>query len=196
MPKQEPVWRRRTPRSCPSTRRAGPPHFPRPFARFWKARSSAALFALLTAASACRSLRPDAPDTRVALRADLIRIDDTRRVELPPLDSALRASDPAIRRAAALSVGRVGVRERIAALRSLIMDHDVRVAGAALYALGRLKDSASVSAAATALRGAPEVATEAAWLLGELEEVGRPALLTALADPSMGARRGPVLLAL
>ncbi len=132
----------------------------------------------------------------MALRADLIRIDDTRRVELPPLDSALRASDPAIRRAAALSVGRVGVRERIAALRSLIMDHDVRVAGAALYALGRLKDSASVSAAATALRGAPEVATEAAWLLGELEEVGRPALLTALADPSMGARRGPVLLAL
>jgi cyclophilin family peptidyl-prolyl cis-trans isomerase len=93
-------------------------------------------------------------------------------------------------------VGRVGVRARIAALRALATDGNVHVAAAALYSLGLLKDSASASLAATSLRGVQEVSAEAAWLLGEVGDAGRPALLAAVADPSLGARRGPALLAL
>jgi cyclophilin family peptidyl-prolyl cis-trans isomerase/HEAT repeat protein len=159
-------------------------------------RSSATLAALLLAASACRSLRPNTPDTRVALRADLIRIEDTRRVELAPIDSALRSSNPSLRSAAALTVGRIGARARAGALRTLATDSNGQVAAAALHALGLLKDTASVPIAADALRGAPEIASEAAWMLGEVGDAGRAALLGAVTDASLGERRGPVLLAL
>jgi cyclophilin family peptidyl-prolyl cis-trans isomerase/HEAT repeat protein len=115
---------------------------------------------------------------------------------LAPLDSALASSDPALRRAAALTIGRIGARQRAAALRALATDTDRDVASAALYALGLLKDTASAPLAATALRGAPKISTEAAWMLGELGDAGRAALVAAATDASLGARRGPVLLAL
>jgi cyclophilin family peptidyl-prolyl cis-trans isomerase/HEAT repeat protein len=196
MPKQASVSRRPTPRSSPSTRTAAPRHFRTTSARSWNLRSSAAFVALLVAATACRSIRSTAPDARVGLRADLIRIEDTRRLELAPLDSALASPDPALRSAAALTVGRIGARQRAAALRTLATDANEHVAGAALYALGLLKDTASVPVAAAALRGAPGIAAEAAWMLGEVGEPGRAALLGALPDASLGARRGPTLLAL
>ena len=56
-----------------------------------------------------------------------------------------------LRSAAALTVGRIGARERAGALRTIATDGNAHVAAAALYALGLLKDSASVSVAATAL---------------------------------------------
>jgi cyclophilin family peptidyl-prolyl cis-trans isomerase/HEAT repeat protein len=88
------------------------------------------------------------------------------------------------------------VRQRAVALRTLAKDADARVAAAALYALGLLRDSASVSVAATALRGSPEIASEGAWALGEVGEAGRSALIGAATDVALGARRGPALLAL
>jgi cyclophilin family peptidyl-prolyl cis-trans isomerase/HEAT repeat protein len=93
-------------------------------------------------------------------------------------------------------VGRIGARQRAGALRTLAADSHAHVAAAALYALGLLKDSASVSVAATALRNAPEISAEAAWMLGEVGEAGRSALVSAATDASLGARRGPALLAL
>src|SRR5258705_4634999 len=196
MPKPESVSRRRTPHSCRSTTPAASRRSQQVSARFWKARSNAALRALLATAAACRSLPSGAPDARIELRADLIRIEDTRRIELAPLDSALRSLDPSLRSAAALTVGRVGARQRVGALRTLARDSDVRVAAAAFYALGLLKDSASVPAATAALRGNLEIAEEAAWMLGEVGENGRSALLGAVTDAAIGARRGPILLAL
>src|SRR6476620_11554633 len=153
MPNQESVSRRHSPRSSPSTRPAASPHSLRTSAHSWKRRSSFALGMLLIAATACRSLGRAPSDPRVGLRADLIRIEDTRRIELAALDSALASSDPALRTAAALTAGRVGVRQRAAALRTLATDGDAHVAAAALYALGLLKDSASVPVATAALRG-------------------------------------------
>jgi len=101
-----------------------------------------------------------------------------------------------LRSAAALTVGRIGARERAGALRTIATDGNAHVAAAALYALGLLKDSASVSVAATALRSAPGISAEAAWMLGEVGEAGRTALVGAATDASLGSRRGPALLAL
>lgn len=71
------------------------------------------------------------------------------------------------------------------------------MAAAAFYALGLLRDSVAVPLATNALHASPEVAAEAAWLLGEVGEAGRPALLAAAQDTTLGAaRRGAALLAL
>ena len=137
------------------------------------------------------------PDVDVSARARLIRIEDTRRIEAAFLDSALRSPDGSLRRAAAFTAGRVGARAHSAVLRTLTADSDSRVAAAAFYALGLLKDTAAVTIAANALRGASDVATEAAWLLGEVGEAGRAALLAVAVDPSVDSRRrGPAMLAL
>src|SRR4051794_40625846 len=136
MPKQECVSRPPTPRSCRSIPAAASRHSPRTSARCWRVRSSVTLAVLLLAASACRTLRPATTDARVALRADLIRIEDTRRVDLASIDSALRSPDPSLRSAAALTVGRIGARERTGGLRTLATDRNAQVAAAALYALG------------------------------------------------------------
>jgi cyclophilin family peptidyl-prolyl cis-trans isomerase/HEAT repeat protein len=127
----------------------------------------------------------------------LIRIEDTRRTDAGALDSALHAPDPALRRAAALTVGRVGVRSRAATVRALTADADPRVAAAAFYALGLLKDTAATALASGALHGSPEVAAEAAWMLGEVGEPGRTSLLAAALETSLDSRtRGLALLAL
>jgi cyclophilin family peptidyl-prolyl cis-trans isomerase/HEAT repeat protein len=151
---------------------------------------------LVLAFAGCRTL-PRASADEVSSRARLVRIEDTRRADSAFLDSALRAPTPSLRRAAALTVGRVGARQHRETLRPLVSDRDARVASAALYALGLLKDSAAAARAESALRGAPEVSGEAAWLLGEIGDVGRAPLLAAATDPGLAShRRGAALLAL
>jgi HEAT repeat protein len=137
------------------------------------------------------------PNARLELRARLIRIEDTRRMEDGVVDSALRSSDAAMRRAAALTAGRIGARPHSAVLRSLVTDADARVAAAAFYALGLLKDTAAVSLAVSGLRGSSDVASDAAWMLGEVGEAGRTSLLAVAADRTLDSRRrGPAILAL
>jgi 2-methylisocitrate lyase-like PEP mutase family enzyme len=89
------------------------------------------------------------------------------------------------------------VRALVPAVRALASDSDARVAGAALYALGLMKDTGAVTLATAALRGAPDVAREAAWLLGEVGEPGREALTATAVDSTLdSSRRGAALLAL
>jgi cyclophilin family peptidyl-prolyl cis-trans isomerase len=81
-------------------------------------------------------------------------------------------------------------------LRQLATDPDTATSANALFALGLLKDSASASIASTALRAGAVQGVEAAWLLGELGETGRGAIVTGLADASISAAaRGALLLA-
>jgi cyclophilin family peptidyl-prolyl cis-trans isomerase/HEAT repeat protein len=102
-----------------------------------------------------------------------------------------------LRRAAALTVGRVGARRNAAALRRLTTDADAGVAGVAFYALGLLKDSAALSAATAALRAPVAISREASWFLGEIGEPGRGPLLAAAIETTLGPeRRGAALLAL
>jgi cyclophilin family peptidyl-prolyl cis-trans isomerase/HEAT repeat protein len=137
-----------------------------------------------------------AGDAELAHRARLLRIEDTRRDEPAYLDSLLDAVEPRIRAAAALTAGRIGARAHLPRLRALAADRDTAVAASALFALGLLKDPASASAGALALTAAPTVAIEGAWLLGEVGEVGRPAITAALRDSALPTpTRGALLLA-
>lgn len=160
-------------------------------------RRSAAIVSVLALVASCRIGSSGPADAAVATRAQLIRIEDTRRVDSALLDSALQSPDGSVRRAAVLTVGRVGARAQAATLRRITGDPDPRVAGAAFYALGLLKDTTAAALAGEAIRGSPDVAREAAWLLGELGERGRAPLLAVAVDSSVeSVRRGAALLAL
>ena len=65
-------------------------------------------------------------------------------------------------------------------LRTVLRDADTKVAANAAYALGLLRDSASVQALNSALGSAPEIAREAAWALGEIGGGARGAITSAL----------------
>jgi cyclophilin family peptidyl-prolyl cis-trans isomerase/HEAT repeat protein len=163
--------------------------------RCWNAPNSVGL--TLALALACRTAPVGVSDLDLSSRGRLIRIEDTRRIEAAFLDSALRAPDASMRRAAALTAGRVGARAQTTALRALATDPDARVSSAALYALGLIRDTASVNVAVAGLRGTSDIASEAAWLLGEVGEAGRAALLAIAADSTLDSRRrGPAILAL
>ena len=129
-------------------------------------------------------------------RARVLRIEDTRRDEPAYLDSLLDGADPRARAEAALAVGRIGARGHAPRLRKLASDADTSVAATALFALGLLKDTAALAVGANVLRAAPSVAAEAAWVLGELGDRGRPAIVAALRDSTLRpVARGALLLA-
>ena len=97
---------------------------------------------------------------------------------------------------AAVAAGRIGARGHIPALRHRTADPDTSVAASAWFALALLRDTGAVSSAAGALHAPPSVAAEAARLLGEVGEPGRPGIVAALADSSINPGvRGAVLLA-
>jgi cyclophilin family peptidyl-prolyl cis-trans isomerase/HEAT repeat protein len=148
------------------------------------------------AALGCRApLGRALDDDRLADRARLLRIEDTRRDEPAFLDSMLVSSSP-IRAAAALTVGRLGGSLHRSAVRSLATSPDPHVAATALFALAMLKDTASVAIASRALRQPAPVAVQGAWLLGELGEAARTSVVSALGDPRPDAQtRGALLLA-
>ena len=158
---------------------------------------SAVAASAIALAAGCRTARVEPVDVALAMRAQLIRIEDTRRVDSAWLDSALRAPDGSVRRAGALTVGRVGARAHAPTLRRLTADPDTSVAAAAYYSLGLMKDSSAGTLAASALRGSRDVVREAAWLLGEIGERGRAPLLGVATDSTLDSdRRGAALLAL
>jgi cyclophilin family peptidyl-prolyl cis-trans isomerase len=152
--------------------------------------------ALLVALSACRFASPPPPTPQLAVRARLLRIEDTRRDEPAFIDSVLMSSSGSERAAAALTVGRIGARRHLAGLRRLATERDTAVAANALFALGLMKDSASASIAASALHAGAVQGVEAAWLLGELGELGRSTITVGIGDVGLApATRGALLLA-
>ena len=135
-------------------------------------------------------------DQELEQRARVLRIEDTRRDEQTFLDSLMTGEDPRARARAALASGRIGARAHLPRLRTLTMDKDSGVAASALFALGLMKDTASVSLGASALRAPGAVAIEAAWLLGELGDASRAIVTRALRDSGLAApARGALLLA-
>ncbi|HEX6627259.1 MAG TPA: HEAT repeat domain-containing protein, partial [Gemmatimonadaceae bacterium] len=115
--------------------------------------------------------------------AQLLAMTDTRHLDTGLIDGLLAAGPPAVRAAAALAIGQVGREQGMpgaARLRALLRDKDAHVAANAAYALGLLRDSASIDALAEALTPVPAVAHEAAWALGEIGAPARNALTRAL----------------
>jgi len=132
----------------------------------------------------------------VLQRAQLLRIEDTRRTEPLLLDSLLAHRDAGVRGAAALTAGRFGGSAHRDRLHALAQEPDGAVAARALFALGLRKDTSALAIGTRALAGPAHVATHAAWLLGEIGEPARASILMALADAAHPSEvRGALLLA-
>ena len=120
------------------------------------------------------------------LYARILAMTDSRTFDRPLVDSALASHWGSLRAAAALAVGQVGAAHGIAGaavLRELLADGDQTVASSAAYALGLLRDSASILSLSAALGAPSRVASEAAWALGEIGAPARDAIMAALAAP-------------
>jgi cyclophilin family peptidyl-prolyl cis-trans isomerase/HEAT repeat protein len=127
--------------------------------------------------------RPGLSNADVRLYAQLLAMTDTRQLDTALVDRLLASQSPPLRAAAALAIGQIGVEQGgrgAQRLRALLRDADPNVAGKAAYALGLLRDLASITSLTDALRASPEVAREAAWSLGEIGAPSGNAVTTAL----------------
>ncbi len=150
------------------------------------------------AASAAAQPRPRGPSsTDTRLYARLLAMADSRTFDKALVDSAVGSSWQPLRAAATLSVGQVGSSHAIGGapiLRTLLKDRDFTVGSNAAYALGLLRDSASVPALSAALNANPRVAREAAWALGEIGAPARAAILAGLSVQGLDDARSIQLL--
>jgi cyclophilin family peptidyl-prolyl cis-trans isomerase/HEAT repeat protein len=155
---------------------------------------SAAVAWFACGASAQGTATPDGAEVRLAAR--LLRMADTRTLDTALVDEALAAQIRSIRAQAALAIGQVAGRARIGRLRTLIADPDTAVAANAAFALGLLKDSASVAVLGTALRSPAGVGAAAAWALGEIGAASRGVIEAALGGTNVApATTSAILLA-
>jgi cyclophilin family peptidyl-prolyl cis-trans isomerase/HEAT repeat protein len=127
------------------------------------------------------------------LYARLLMAADTRQADASLFDRALRGRAPGLRRAAALTIGQVKATELTGRLRGMLRTPDTASAAGAAFALGLLRDSASVRDLATALDASPAVATQAAWSLGEIGAPARQAIEGALARPHSASATAALL---
>jgi len=143
-----------------------------------------AVLLLTTAAPASgQRLPPAIGEKEVNLYARLLAMTDTRRLDTVLVARALSSKWRPLRAAATLAIGQVGSdpgRPGAPRLRVLLKDSDVAVATNAAYALGLLRDTASISDLSLALLANHEVAREAAWALGEIGAPARAAIITGL----------------
>lgn len=133
--------------------------------------------------------------TREARRLQMV---DVRRIDTVLLDTLLADTDPHLRARTALAVGQLRAQSRYGVLRGWLTDPDSAVAATAAFALGIGRDTAAVPALRATVvdagqRGAPTVAAEAAWALGEIGEPARAALEEILRSGGVcpGDRRRP-----
>jgi cyclophilin family peptidyl-prolyl cis-trans isomerase/HEAT repeat protein len=119
----------------------------------------------------------------VNLYARILAMTDTRQLDTALVDRALASKWRPMRAVAALAIGQVGAERGMAGasrLRALLKDGDLTVAANAAYALGLLRDTASIADLGAALALNHDVAREAAWALGEIGAPARAAITTAL----------------
>ena len=134
----------------------------------------------------------------VNLYARVLAMTDTRQLDTALVSRALSSTWTPLRAAATLAIGQVGPERGMAGaprLRALLADPEPTVAANAAYALGLLRDTASIGALGHALSANPTVAREAAWALGEIGAPARIALTTGLASRKENATAIQLLLA-
>ena len=136
----------------------------------------------------------EAPD-RTGTWARLLRMTDSTVLDTSLVRQALASGDAPLRRAATLAVGQVRGAAMAPLLRELLADRDTGVAANAAFALGMLRDTASVAALAGALRGPSSAGLEAAWALGQIGEPSRAVLEGAIAAPHAAPVAREVLVA-
>jgi len=117
------------------------------------------------------------------LYARLMAMTDTRTLDTTLIARTLASSWRPLRAAAALAIGQIGAERGAAAasrLRALLRDGDPTVRANAAYALGLLKDSASITPLSAVVNTDPAGGPEAAWALGEIGAPARTAITTLL----------------
>jgi cyclophilin family peptidyl-prolyl cis-trans isomerase/HEAT repeat protein len=150
-----------------------------------KALAGVLILALAATANAQR-LPSSVGTEEVNLYARLLAMTDTRQLDMPLVERALSNQWRPLRAAATLAIGQVGTevgKPGSAQLRSLLKDADANVGANAAYALGLLRDTASIGDLSTALAANQEVAREAAWALGEIGAPARAAIVAGLKSP-------------
>src|SRR5688500_16951788 len=164
------------------------------------AASSAILLSVACAGGRGLAVADDSPVSRLSEQdvrswARLLDAADHRRPDTTAIDDALSSSTSALRAAGALAAGQIAVPSRASRLRALIVDADTAVAANAAFALGLMKDSASVDALYAALGRARTVTAAAAWSLGEIGEPARARIERVLSDGRPAAALAPALIA-
>ena len=120
----------------------------------------------------------------VGLYARILKSADQRVLDTVLLASAMASRDAELRRAGARTLSQVALRHRRRALpllRGLTHDADSVVASAAIFGLGLVKDTASVSMLASIARTSGAAAPSAAWALGEIGSPAADTIATLLA---------------
>src|SRR6058998_2113947 len=119
-------------------------------------RSRIALGLVMTVSLAARAQSPQPAPTAADITryAQLLSMADTRQLDTLLIDHALASRWPSLRAAAALAIGQVGAERGMVdapRLRTLLNDKDASVAANAAYAVGLLRDSASIRTLSAAL---------------------------------------------
>jgi cyclophilin family peptidyl-prolyl cis-trans isomerase/HEAT repeat protein len=139
---------------------------------------------LVGAAAGAGAQNASAAGTReTELYARLLAMTDTRQLDTALIGLALASKWSPLRTAATVAIGQVGAeRGKVGAarLRALLKDRDPNVGANAAYALGLLRDTASIAALSAAVALDHEAGREAAWALGEIGAPARNAITTGL----------------
>jgi cyclophilin family peptidyl-prolyl cis-trans isomerase/HEAT repeat protein len=157
----------------------------------------AAFLAAVVSLAGCASLGRKsvlaAPDASAYAR--LLAVADARIQDTAVVLEAIRSTSAPLRRAGALVAGQVHLRSLAPGLRELLRDADTTVAARAAFSLDLLRDTAGVAALDSALGGAPTVAVQAAFALGDIGEASRTIVVRRLATPQDPLVKAELLLA-
>jgi cyclophilin family peptidyl-prolyl cis-trans isomerase/HEAT repeat protein len=151
--------------------------------RLRKQLALAGLFLSASGAAHGQRLPSGISEREVSLYAQLLAMTDTRQLDTALVARALSSKWQPLRAVATLAIGQLGPERGLpgaARLRALLTDPDVTVAGNAAYALGLLRDTASIGDLSRALSARHEVAREGAWALGEIGAPARAAITSGL----------------
>ena len=142
-----------------------------------------AFLACIAATASAQKLPPAIGGGEVNLYARLLAMADTRQLDTALVDRALANKWRPLRAAATIAIGQIGTehgRAGVPRLRTLLKDRDLTVGGNAAYALGLLRDTASIADLSASLALNHAVAREAAWALGEIGAPARAAIIAGL----------------
>jgi cyclophilin family peptidyl-prolyl cis-trans isomerase/HEAT repeat protein len=136
--------------------------------------------------------------------ARLVMLEDRRALDDTALARLLAAPHPEVRRRAAIAVARIADRRGVALLRARPLDADTAVAATTVFAVGQLRDTATVpwlDSVLSSPRAAPTVLAEAAAGLGKIKTADARAALArflaaATATPRTRDAIGEALLAI
>jgi len=164
-----------------------------------------ALILLAASASlAAGQSRRSLDSTAVSDIARLLLLEDVRRFDSLELGRALESKHPEVRRRAMLAVAHIFDKRGVALLRARPLDADTALAATAVFAVGQLRDTATIPWLDSLLsnpRTAPTVATEAACALGKIKTAGAREVLArylmkVTAGPRTHATIGEALLSI